>query len=365
MTEIQTDLAILGAGPAGYVCAIRAADLGKKVTIIEAGPYGGTCLNVGCIPSKALISAGHFVESVHNASAMGFTVAEPELDLEKLVAWKDTIVGRLTGGIGALLKSRGIETVQGRGKLTSANTIEVTPLGDDGSAANTTITARDIVLATGSEPAPIPGFEFGEKVWSSTEALSPKQLPKSLFIIGGGSIGRSVKDGFVPLMKKKMPNDYQFNYVEIPDEGHSFVPYKAFYEGLISVFSDYPMPFEKINKGMESIKKYFSELSRKYDYKIKVSEWAYMNLINNLNGKDKHTEAMEVAKQYQSDYPQSSWGILFIGRTYEHMGNYIKAKEKYEQAIFVEKSKPEPDSERIISFTYRLNLLQDKLNKDE
>jgi len=189
MTEIQTDLAILGAGPAGYVCAIRAADLGKKVTIIEAGPYGGTCLNVGCIPSKALISAGHFVESVHNASAMGFTVAEPELDLEKLVAWKDTIVGRLTGGIGALLKSRGIETVQGRGKLTSANTIEVTPLGDDGSAANTTITARDIVLATGSEPAPIPGFEFGEKVWSSTEALSPKQLPKSLFIIGGGVIG--------------------------------------------------------------------------------------------------------------------------------------------------------------------------------
>ncbi|MBT3340057.1 MAG: dihydrolipoyl dehydrogenase [Planctomycetes bacterium] len=185
MSQIQTDLAILGAGPAGYVCALRAADLGKKVTIIEAGPFGGTCLNVGCIPSKALISAGHFVESVHNAAAMGFTVAEPELDLEKLIAWKDGIVGRLTGGIGALLKSRGVDVVHGRGQLTSANSIEVAT--QDGTQQ--TVQARDIVLATGSEPTPIPGFEFSDKVWSSTEALSPKELPKSLFVIGGGVIG--------------------------------------------------------------------------------------------------------------------------------------------------------------------------------
>jgi predicted alpha/beta superfamily hydrolase len=193
----------------------------------------------------------------------------------------------------------------------------------------------------------------------------PKKLTITCGTLEGGNIGRSVRDGFVPIMKNMIPDDYQFNFVEIPDEGHSFVPYKAFYDGLVSVFSDYPMPLEKVNEGYESITKYFSELSEKYGYEIKVSEWAYMSLINDLNGKDKHTEAMEIARQYQSDYPHSPWAILLIGSTFEHMGNYDKAKENFELAIKIEKSKPEPDSERIISFTLELNLLNDKINKDE
>jgi dihydrolipoamide dehydrogenase len=184
MSKIKTDVVVLGAGPAGYVCAIRAADLGKKVVCVEFDNLGGTCLNVGCIPSKALISAGHFMESTKHASAMGFTVETPKLDLSKLIAWKESIVKRLTGGIGLLFKNRNIEWVKGHGRILSPNKIEVTTA--DGKVE---IECLDIVVATGSAPAPIPGFDFCEQVWSSTEALAPKELPKRLFVIGGGVIG--------------------------------------------------------------------------------------------------------------------------------------------------------------------------------
>lgn len=184
MSKIKTDVVVLGAGPAGYVCAIRAADLGKKVVCVEFDNLGGTCLNVGCIPSKALISAGHFMESTKHAAAMGFTVETPKLDLSKLIAWKESIVKRLTGGIGMLFKNRDIEWVKGHGRILSPNKIEVTTA--DGKVE---IECLDIVVATGSAPAPIPGFDFCEQVWSSTEALAPKELPKRLFVIGGGVIG--------------------------------------------------------------------------------------------------------------------------------------------------------------------------------
>ncbi len=185
MNSIKTDVVVLGAGPAGYVCAIRAADLGKKVVVVEQDNLGGACLNVGCIPSKALISAGHFAEHCRHAAEMGFTVSEPTLDLSKLLSWKDGIVKRLTGGIGMLFKNRKIEWVRGHGVIKGPNLVEVK--GADG--AVTAIQATDLVIAAGSEPAAIPGFEFGEHVWSSTEALSPKTLPKRVFVIGGGVIG--------------------------------------------------------------------------------------------------------------------------------------------------------------------------------
>ena len=176
---------IIGAGPAGYVCAVRLAQLGQKVTVVEKDSLGGTCLNVGCIPSKALIAAGTLLERIHKASAMGITAKDVELDIAKLIGWKAEIVSKLTGGIGTLFKNHKIEHVIGRGRIESPRSILVSTR--EGEKA---ISCDDIVLATGSVPLSIPGFEFdGKKVWSSTEALAPDRVPRHLLVIGAGYIG--------------------------------------------------------------------------------------------------------------------------------------------------------------------------------
>ena len=176
---------VIGSGPAGYVCAIRLAQLGQKVTVVEKAKVGGTCLHVGCIPSKAMIAAGSLMDKIRRAGAMGIEVADPTLDVAKLVAWKAGIVDRLSGGISALFKQHGIEYVVGAARLVDAHTVEVS--GPEGAA---TLTADDLVLATGSVPTAIPGFDFdGKHVWSSTEALVPDRIPEHLLVIGAGYIG--------------------------------------------------------------------------------------------------------------------------------------------------------------------------------
>jgi len=176
---------VLGAGPAGYVCAIRLAQLGQKVTVVEKSYIGGTCLNVGCIPSKALIAAGSLVDRIGHASAMGISADNVRVDIDKLVSWKAGIVAKLTGGVGGLLKNHKVEVVTGVGSIVDKNTVSVKT-----DAGVKTLKCDDIVIATGSVPIAIPGFAFDEKdVWSSTGALAPKSLPKHLVVIGGGYIG--------------------------------------------------------------------------------------------------------------------------------------------------------------------------------
>jgi len=176
---------VIGAGPAGYVCAIRLAQLGQEVVVVEKEHLGGTCLNIGCIPSKALIAAGNLLERINGSSAMGIEVEGVRLDLEQLVQWKQGIVGRLTGGVGQLLAKHGCRVVMGAARIEDARTVRVS--GTDGEQ---TITADAIVIATGSAPIEIPGFAFdGKDVWSSTEALSPDRVPEHLVVIGGGYIG--------------------------------------------------------------------------------------------------------------------------------------------------------------------------------
>lgn len=177
---------VIGAGPAGYVCAIRLAQLGQQVTVVEKEYLGGTCLNVGCIPSKALIAAGSLMHKISDASAMGITVSGVKLDIKKLVDWKSGIVAKLTGGVGGLLKNHKVEVVMGTASFVDRNTVAVR--GKDGGTK--TLKADDIVIATGSIPIEIPGFAFDEdKVWSSTGALAPKRIPEHLVVIGGGYIG--------------------------------------------------------------------------------------------------------------------------------------------------------------------------------
>ena len=176
---------VIGAGPAGYVCAIRLAQLGMKVAVVEREYLGGTCLNVGCIPSKALIAAGALVDRIAHASAMGIHAETVRVDVAELVTWKAGIVARLTGGIGTLLSKHGVEVVLGQGSLVDTKTVRVA--AKDGER---TLPADDIVIATGSVPIEIPGFAFDEqRVWSSTGALRPERIPEHLVVIGGGYIG--------------------------------------------------------------------------------------------------------------------------------------------------------------------------------
>ncbi len=182
---MSRNVVVIGAGPAGYVCAIRLKQLGQNVTVIEKEYLGGTCLNVGCIPSKAMIAAGAFVEKAKKAETMGITISGVDVDTSKLVAWKQGVVGKLTGGIGVLFKNHGIEWIEGSASIRDKNTVVVAS-----KAGEKKLTCDDIVIATGSVPMSIPGFEIDEEhVWSSTGALAPKELPKHLLVIGGGYIG--------------------------------------------------------------------------------------------------------------------------------------------------------------------------------
>jgi len=179
------NVVVIGAGPAGYVCAIRLAQLGQKVTVVEKDYLGGTCLNVGCIPSKAMIAAGALMTKIRQAGTMGITVEGVELDVEKLVAWKGSIVKRLTDGVGSLFKNHRIDHIVGKGRLIDRNNVRVTT-----AEGERTLACDDVVLATGSVPTAIPGFDFdGKHVWSSTEALAPDRIPEHLLVVGGGYIG--------------------------------------------------------------------------------------------------------------------------------------------------------------------------------
>ncbi|MEY2746969.1 MAG: dihydrolipoyl dehydrogenase [Planctomycetota bacterium] len=179
------NVVVIGAGPAGYVCAIRLAQLGQKVTVVEKEHLGGTCLNVGCIPSKALIAAGVLVNRLAEASAMGITVKGVDVDVKKLVEWKAGIVGKLTGGIGVLLKNHKVDVVMGEASFVDQKTVSVK--AKDGAK---TLSFDDCVIATGSVPIEIPGFKNDEDaVWSSTGALRPTKIPDHLVVIGGGYIG--------------------------------------------------------------------------------------------------------------------------------------------------------------------------------
>ncbi|TDF77541.1 dihydrolipoyl dehydrogenase [Pseudomonas sp. H9] len=180
---LNTTLLIIGGGPGGYVAAIRAGQLGIPTILVEGQALGGTCLNIGCIPSKALI---HVAEQFHQTqqhsqqSNLGIKVSPPSLDIGQSVAWKDGIVDRLTSGVAALLKKHGVKVIHGWAKILDGKSVDV-----DGQR----IQCEHLLLATGSSSVELPMLPLGGAVISSTEALAPKALPKHLTVVGGGYIG--------------------------------------------------------------------------------------------------------------------------------------------------------------------------------
>ncbi|MGH8494536.1 MAG: dihydrolipoyl dehydrogenase [Gammaproteobacteria bacterium] len=182
---LRTQLLVLGAGPGGYTAAFRAADLGMRVTLVERWEtLGGVCLNVGCIPSKALLHAAKVIEEAREMSPHGIHFGMPVIDTEKLRAWKNRVVGRLTGGLSSLAKQRKVAVVRGAGRFASPHRLEVE--GGDGSKV---IDFEQCIIAAGSEPLRLPGLPDDPRVMDSTSALELTELPERLLVIGGGIIG--------------------------------------------------------------------------------------------------------------------------------------------------------------------------------
>lgn len=198
MRDITCKVLVIGAGPGGYVCAIRAGQLGLDTVIVDGAPLGGTCLNVGCIPSKALIHAADEFHKLDEAAAgntpFGLSASSPQIDFAQTIAWKNGIVERLNLGVGGLLKKAGVKSIRGWATFVDGKTVEVAT--DTGTQ---TIRAESVVIATGSEPVELPDLPFGDRVMSSTGALALKEVPGSMAVVGGGYIGLELGTAFAKL----------------------------------------------------------------------------------------------------------------------------------------------------------------------
>lgn len=183
------DVVVIGAGPGGYVAAIRAAQLGFKTAIVEREFLGGVCLNVGCIPSKAMISATHFLHKAqHDAGTMGINIKNISVDMPKLLSWKQSVCDKMSGGVSQLLKGNSVAILRGEAQFKSATEISI-----KGSSGTELVSSKYFVVATGSRPIEIPGFAFDEKsILSSTGALALSEIPEKVVVIGGGYIGLEI-----------------------------------------------------------------------------------------------------------------------------------------------------------------------------
>ncbi|MFZ1361756.1 MAG: dihydrolipoyl dehydrogenase [Candidatus Nanopelagicales bacterium] len=180
MADNQSDLVILGGGSGGYACALRASQLGLSVTLIEGAELGGTCLHRGCIPTKALLHSAEVADTARESEAFGIEATLTGINMPKVLEYKSGVISRLYKGLQGLVKSRGVNYVQGWGKLTSPTTVDV-----DG----TTYTGKSVVLGTGSYARSIPGLEIGGRILTSDEALELAEVPGSAIVLGGGVIG--------------------------------------------------------------------------------------------------------------------------------------------------------------------------------
>lgn len=189
----EADLVVIGSGPGGYVAAIRAAQLGRKVTIIEKGAIGGVCLNVGCIPSKAIINAAHHYSSCLHDDLFGVTNRETTIDFSKTQAWKnEAVVNKLTSGIAFLIKKNKVEVINGEARFVAPNTLHIM----DDTQMGVTLQFKSCVVATGSRPIEITSLPFKGRVIDSTGALNLPEIPKKIVVIGGGYIGMELASAY-------------------------------------------------------------------------------------------------------------------------------------------------------------------------
>lgn len=215
---MQYDVIVIGSGPGGYVAAIRCAQLGLKTAIIEKyGTFGGTCLNVGCIPSKALLdSSEHYHNAAHRFEAHGIQLSNLKVDMKKMIARKDDVIAQNTAGIAFLFKKNKIDSYQGVGSFVDKNTVKI--VSSEGKEEQ--ITGKNVIIATGSKPTALPFLPIDKKrIITSTEALSLQEVPKQLVVIGGGVIGLELGSVYARLGTKVTVVEYEKSIIPTMDGG--------------------------------------------------------------------------------------------------------------------------------------------------
>jgi dihydrolipoamide dehydrogenase len=215
---MQYDVIVIGSGPGGYVAAIRCAQLGLKTAVIEKyNTFGGTCLNVGCIPSKALLdSSEHYHNAAHSFEAHGISLSNLKVDIKKMIARKDDVINQNTAGITYLFKKNKVESFQGIGSFVDKNTIKITK--DDGTSEQ--ITGKNVIIATGSKPTYLPFLPVDKKrIITSTEALNLSEIPKHLIVIGGGVIGLELGSVYARLGSKVSVVEFAKSIIGTMDGG--------------------------------------------------------------------------------------------------------------------------------------------------
>jgi dihydrolipoamide dehydrogenase len=248
MADHQFDIVVIGAGPGGYVAAIRAAQLGMKAAVVEANHLGGICLNWGCIPTKALLRSSEINHLLHNADQFGFKISGLEFDFKKIIERSRAVSKQLSGGIGHLLKKNKVTVFDGWGRLAGNGKVTVEKDGK----VNETLSAKHIIIATGARARVIPGMEpDGKLIWSYREAMVPDAMPKSILVVGSGAIGIEFASFYRNMGAEVTVVEVMDRVMPVEDEEISALARKAFEKQGMKIITGAKVT--KLDKGTDNV----------------------------------------------------------------------------------------------------------------